>query len=127
MYKVEFYEKENGESDIWDFLEALRIKSKTSKDARIQYNQIILTIELLAQHGTRQSSDVTKNIRDDIWELRPGKNRILYFYFKNDTFVLLHQFRKKTKKTPPKEIEKAKAIRSDYIARKESSKNENMG
>lgn len=41
-------------------------------------------------------------------------------YFKNDTFVLLHQFRKKTQKTPKREIERAKAERDDYLARKEA-------
>lgn len=58
------------------------------------------------------------NIEDDIGELRPGNNRIFYFYFKNDTFVLLHQFRKKTQKTPQREIEKAKSERDDWISRK---------
>lgn len=28
MYQVEFYEKANGESDIWDFLEELRTKAQ---------------------------------------------------------------------------------------------------
>ena len=36
MYEIEFYEKENGESDVWNFLEELREKSTESKDARIQ-------------------------------------------------------------------------------------------
>lgn len=44
MYTIEFYEKASGESELWDFLELLRMKSKTSKDARIQYNQISLYI-----------------------------------------------------------------------------------
>ncbi|WP_242986672.1 MULTISPECIES: addiction module toxin RelE [Ruminococcus] len=44
MYEIEFYEKENGESDVWDFLEELREKSEKSKDARIQYNQLMLHI-----------------------------------------------------------------------------------
>ena len=38
MYKIEFYENQHGESEVWDFLEALRVKSKSSKDARIQYS-----------------------------------------------------------------------------------------
>ena len=37
-----------------------------------------------------------------------------------NTFVLLHQFRKKTQKTPKREIERAKAERDDYLARKEN-------
>ena len=26
MYEIEFYEKPNGECDVWDFLESLRMK-----------------------------------------------------------------------------------------------------
>ncbi len=36
MYTVEFYEKADGRSELWDFLEDLRRKAATSKDARIQ-------------------------------------------------------------------------------------------
>ena len=73
MYNVEFYEKANGESELWNFLE----------------------------------------------ELRPDNNRILYFFFQDDTFILLHQFHKKTQKTPRREIEKARFERADYLSRKE--------
>ena len=34
-------------------------------------------------------------------------NRMLFFYWKDDTFVLLHYFVKKTQKTPDREIEQA--------------------
>lgn len=47
MYKIEFYEKPDGTSDIWDFLEKLRLKAHTNKDARIQLKQIRLHIQLL--------------------------------------------------------------------------------
>ena len=117
MYIVEFYEKENGESDVWNFLEELREKSATNKDARIQYRQIVLYIELLQNNGTRQPDNITKHITENIWELRPGNNRVFYFYHKNDTFVLLHHFRKTTQKTPKREIEQALAERNDYIRR----------
>lgn len=122
MYTIEFYEKNNGESELWDFIEALRIKSQTSKDARIQFKQISLYIQLLQDNGTRLPDNITKHLGDDIWELRPGTNRVFYFYFKNDTFVLLHHFRKKSQKTPRREIEQAKAERDDYLCRKESEK-----
>ena len=74
MYRIEFYEKRNGTSDVWNFLEELREKSKTNKDARIQYDQIIFYIDLLARNGTRLPSKITKYLEDDIWELRPGNN-----------------------------------------------------
>ena len=100
MYNIEFYEDSNGRSELWEFLESLRVKAATNKDARIQYKQISLYIQLLEDNGTRLNENITKHLDDDIWELRPGNNRVLYFYFQNDTFVLLHQFRKKTQKLP---------------------------
>lgn len=119
MYNIEFYEDANGISEVWDFLEALRIKSNSNKDARIQHKQLSLYIQLLQDYGTRLPENITKHLEDDIWELRPGNNRVLYFYHKDDTYVLLHHFRKKTQKTPRREIEQAKAERDDYLTRKE--------
>ena len=39
-----------------------------------------------------------------------------------ESFVLLHQFRKKSQKTPKREIEKAKRERDDYLLRREHNK-----
>ena len=43
---------------------------------------------------------------------------VLFFYFDKNTFVLLHHFRKKTIRTPRREIVKAKEERDDWISRK---------
>lgn len=118
MFNVEFYEDANGVSELWNFLDDLQKKASTNKDARIQHKQIVQYIQLLEDHGTRLGDNITKHLDDGIWELRPGNNRVLYFFFKDDTFVLLHQFRKKTQKTPPREIAKAKSERDDWIERK---------
>ena len=77
MYNIEFYEDSNGRSELWEFLEVLRIKAATNKDARIQYKQISLYIQLLEDNGTRLNENITKHLDDDIWELRPGNNRVL--------------------------------------------------
>lgn len=122
MYTVEFYETQDGECQVWDFLEGLRIKAATNKDARIQHKQASLYIELLQQNGTHLNENITKHLEDGIWELRPGNNRVFYFFFQDDVFVLLHQFRKKSQKTPKREIEKAKRERYDYLSRKENGK-----
>ncbi len=122
MYEIEFYETEDGKCPIWDFLEALRLKAPTNKDARIQHKQASLYIELLQQNGTHMNAEITKYLDDGIWELRPGNNRVFYFFYQNDTYVLLHQFRKKSQKTPKREIEKAKTERNDYLRRKETAK-----
>ena len=122
MYTVEFYETRDGQCPVWEFLEDLRIKSASNKDARIQHKQVSLYIELLQQNGTRLNDNITKHLEDGIWELRPGNNRVFYFFYENNTFVLLHQFRKKSQKTPKREIEKAKSERIDYFSRKEHDK-----
>ena len=126
MYRIEFYEDKNGISDLWIFLEKLRIKAQTSKNARIQYKQITFYIQLLQDNGTYLSENITKHIDENIWELRPGYNRVFYFYLENNTFVLLHHFRKKSQKTPRKEIEQAKKERDDYLSRKGALNHENM-
>ena len=120
-YNIIFYETQDGNSEIWNFLEELRHKSATSKDARIQYNQAELYIQLLQDNGTKLSLNIMKHIDEDIWELRPGNNRIFFFACDRDVFVLLHGFRKKTQKTPRREIVKAKTERDDYLSRREDS------
>ena len=117
MYNVIFYEDRNVYSELYEELTTLAEKAKTSKNARIQLKQITLYVELLQMQGTRMSSNITKHIEGDIWELRPGNNRVLYFYFENNTFVLLHMFRKTTQKTPKVEINKANKEINDYKTR----------
>jgi len=58
-------------------------------------------------HGTRVGEPVVKHIGGDIWELRPLTRRIFFFYWKDNKFILLHHFVKKTNKTPANEIKQA--------------------
>ena len=117
MNNIIFYEDKNGKSELNDELMDLAKKSLTNKDARIQLKQIMFCIELLKNRGTRLPVNITKHIKEDIWELRPGNNRVLYFYFKDSVYVLLHMFRKDTQKTPRAEIEKAERECNDYKER----------
>lgn len=108
MYKVIFYEDSNGKSEIIDFLAQLHEHAQTSKDSRVNFYKIAAYIDVLEEMGTRAGAPVTKYLDGEIWELRPLKNRILYAFYEEDTFVLLHHFVKKTRKTPKREIECAK-------------------
>lgn len=119
MYKIEFYTTQSGYSELLEFLEELERKAPTDKNARIQNKKILQYIQLLADNGTKIGTNITKHVEDNIWELRPDKHRVLFFYYKNNTYVLLHSFRKKTQKTPRRELEKAKAERDDWLSRKE--------
>lgn len=74
MFTIDFYETANGQSDVRDFMEELRQKRESNKDVRIQFKQITMYIELLAQNGTQLPDNITKHIDDGIWELRPWNN-----------------------------------------------------
>ena len=117
MFEIIFYEDEHGYSDVKEFINYLRKKSATSKDARINFNKFVAYIDILEEMGTRVGAPITKHLDGDIWELRPLSNRILYAYYKDNTFLLLHHFKKQSQKTPPREIEKAKKELRDYMRR----------
>jgi len=117
MYEAIFYSDANGNEPIKDFLKALEIKSLTDKNARINRNKIIAYIRLLKQHGTSIGEPVVKHLRDEIWELRPLSNRILFATYKGNIYLLTHHFTKKTQKTPPREIKQAERLLKDYRER----------
>ena len=117
MFEVHFYEDKQGRQPIKEILIALRDKAQTGKDARVQYHKIIAYIRALENFGTRIGEPTVKHIGDDIWELRPLSHRIFFFYWKENKFILLHHFIKKTQKTPPKEIEQARRNMQDFKER----------
>jgi len=119
MFEVEFYEDRQGRQPIREVLLELRDKTQTTKDARIQYEKILTHIRALENYGTRIGEPQVKHIDGDIWELRPLSHRILFFYWHNNKFILLHHFMKKTKKTPQKEIDQAKRNLKDFLERSE--------
>lgn len=117
MFKIKLYEDEQGYSDVKTFIRSLKKRSETSKDARINFSKVVAYIDILEEMGTRVGEPITKHLDGEIWELRPISNRILYAFYSEDTFVLLHHFKKKTQKTPHREIEKAKREIEDYRRR----------
>ncbi len=121
MKKIEiiFYRKQNNKSEVFDYIKDLKEKSKTNKDARINYKKIMAYLKSLEIYGTRVGQPIVKKIEGNIWELRPLKNRILFFYWKENKIVLLHHFIKKTKKTPSKELEKARLNLKDFLKDRE--------
>ena len=91
---------------------------ETSKDARIRYSKIIEYIGQLQTYGVAASKPAIERITNtDLWELRPNRDRILFAYWKDNTFVLLSHFIKKTQKTPLREIRQAERIFKDFIER----------
>ena len=115
MHTIYFYKDKNGNEPVLDYMRELVCRK--SKDSRIKLNKLNDYIELLSQHGTRAGESYMKHLEDEIWELRPLRDRILFVAWLDENFVLLHHFVKKTQKTPRREIEKAKRELKDLKER----------
>jgi len=119
MFHIAFYRDQDGNSEIVDFLDELQKKGETSKTDRVNRIKILAYLQALKEYGTHIGQPMVKHIEGSLWELRPLKNRIFFFYWKDETFVLLHHFIKKSQKTPEKEIEKARLRQKDFLKREE--------
>lgn len=115
MYDIEFYQDEEGKSEVYEYIKEL--KNKNNKDSKQKTKKIYLYIDLLSEYGLSLREPYIKKIDSDIWELRPLRDRILFTSWCNNKFVLLTVFMKQTQKTPRKEIEKAKKALNDYKKR----------
>lgn len=116
MHPIYFYKDINGNEPVKEYLKELA--KKKDKDSRIKSDKINDYIEALKQYGKQLGEPYIKHLDGDIWELRPLRDRILFVAWHNGGFVLLHQFMKKTQKTPAREIEQAKRELADLIERK---------
>lgn len=115
MHSIYFYKDKSGKEPVKDYLEELA--TKNDKDSRIKLNKIRDYIKTLSEYGTQAGEPYVKHLDGDIWELRPLRDRILFVSWVNGSYILLHQFMKKTQKTPAREIEKAKRELADLIER----------
>ena len=117
MYHIDFYKDRAGNEPIVEYIRKLNERALTSKEHRIRHKKIVEYLEVLSKHGTRAGVPYVKHIDGDIWELRPTNDRVFFFYWKAETYVMLHHFIKKTQKTPPREIEQAKRNLTDFLER----------
>lgn len=117
MFEVEFYEDRKGYQPVKEALLKLKEQAQTNKDYRIQYQKILTHIRALEVYGTRIGEPHVKHLDGNLWELRPLSHRIIFFYWKENTFILLHHFIKKTQKTPRREIEQATKNLKDFLNR----------
>ncbi|MBQ7573537.1 MAG: type II toxin-antitoxin system RelE/ParE family toxin [Clostridia bacterium] len=115
MYSIHFYKDKNGKEPLKEYLAELG--KKTDKNSRINFNKIREYIKILSEYGTKAGEPFVKHLSGEIWELRPIRNRILFFAYDGNRFILLSHFVKKTQKTPKHEIEKAKNLIREYKER----------
>jgi phage-related protein len=114
-YQVVFFEKENGEVPVEDFIDSLDVKMAA---------KVYRLLVMISENGPELREPYSKHLDDGIFELRAkvGSNitRILYFFFIGRKVVVTNGFVKKTQHTPKVEIGLAKTYRREYIEREES-------
>ena len=117
MYQIIFYTDKNKKSEVHEYIKELRDK-KNNKDAKIKLTKITAYINQLSKHGLSIGEPYIKHIINNIWELRPIKDRILFAYYDKNKFILLTHFVKQTQKTPKKEIIRAIKLLEEYKKRR---------
>ena len=101
-YEVEYYELPDGSRPAEEFILAQDVKMQA---------KIFMALEFLEEKGPMLREPFSKPL---------GEGRVLYFFVVGKKVILTNGFVKKTQKTPPREIEKAKRYRADHQQREES-------
>ena len=115
MHPIHFYRDRNGKEPVAEYLQELA--GKKDKDSRVKLNKIRDYLRILSEYGTQAGEPYIKHLDGEIWELRPLRDRILFVGYIGGSYVLLHQFMKKTQKMPAREIERAKREYADILER----------
>lgn len=116
MHEIIFYKNTKGRQPVLEYMQEL--SESNSKDSRIKLNKVNDYIQALSVYGTEElSENYVKHLDGDIWELRPLRDRFFFAGVVEGKYVLLHQFMKKTKRTPAREIRKAKNELKDFKER----------
>lgn len=115
-YEIEFYEDKKGQSQIVNWIKEL--DSNPTKENKSTLKKLYYQMERLEYDGTFIGEPLVKQIEGKIWELRPIPNRVFFATLEDNQLILLHQFRKKSQKTPKREIEQAKRELADWLERK---------
>ena len=118
-YQVIFFETDNGECPTEAYINSLNNKLSA---------KIYRILDMIEKNGPELREPYSKHLDDGIFEIRArqAKNlaRVLYFFYAGKCVMATHGFTKKTQKTPPAEIDKAKEYRKEFLER-EANKNEN--
>ena len=99
-WKVKFFQSARGDWPVKDFIEE-QDKSTQTKIAH--------SIRLLVDYGPFLKPPDIKKLQNKLYELRiPGKTSVRIVYaVTGGEFYLVHAFKKKTQKTPAKELKVA--------------------
>ncbi|MDR0380572.1 MAG: type II toxin-antitoxin system RelE/ParE family toxin [Oscillospiraceae bacterium] len=116
-FDVKFYKKEDGTRPAENFIAELPPKMKA---------KMLRMVDMLEVNGSALRMPYSEHLDDGIFELRAQVgtdiSRVLYFFIVGRKVILTHGFIKKTQRTPPSEIERAKKYRTEFLNRKDDRK-----
>jgi len=94
-WRIVFYKDARGHDPIEEYLNRLPAAERVAA---------VEAIRLLQEFGTLLGMPHAKHIRGKVWELRPEANRFFYFAYVGRRFIILHAYRKQSRKTPHREL-----------------------
>jgi len=116
--QIRFYRTKDGKCPLEDFLDEL-----LPKDAQ----KILWVLRLIERMGHVSGKYFKKLVNtDDIWECRVSSGsrtyRIFGFFLGRGMIILTHGYSKKTQKTSPREIQRAEALKKDFLDRQKGGR-----
>ena len=99
-WNVLYFQTKNGYQPVKEFIDSQDIKTQT---------RIVQSSNLLKVNGPFLKPPFIKKLQGKLYELRiQGQSSIRIFYtIKGNNYFLLHVFKKKSQKTPTKELQTA--------------------
>jgi len=115
--------------EIWTIYEVDEVLMSFLESLEDNYSGMVDQILPLLERITSQqqgpkslNKKICHRIDDDhdIWQIRKGRIRLLWFYDKGRVIVCAHTFLKKSQKTPRRERDKARRVKKAYFQAKQS-------
>lgn len=91
-----------------------RVKKTLDGLSKVDSAKVNRVVELFSEKGFIIGEPYLKKLNKSIWELRPGRVRML-FGIVDEEVIIVNVFIKKTAKTPLKEIRLAESRLRNYI------------
>lgn len=102
---IEYAVRCSGKMPAKEFIEKLDIRERIKLET---------LLERMAEHGEIRNKEKFNHLEGKIYEFKSDKNRLPCFQ-SGRRWILTHGFRKQKKKTPRKEILRAKDIMNEHL------------